>query len=164
MKSFSYLLVAFFSALIYFSVAVLLLNVTLVKETLFNTSSFQFKLTLLSELVIGSWQSLAHTDFFLLCITAAFVGANIAISLLLVQRLQKVGKVVLAAGSGSMLGIISVGCATCGLSVLSLFGLSGIIALIPFGSTGLYIIAIVLLGISFYYNLLQLKKPLVCKK
>jgi hypothetical protein len=163
MKPFVYVLIAFLSASIYFSIAVLLLNVSLVHETLSGTMSLAYKITLLSELVVGSWQSLTHTDFFLLFLTALLVGANIAVSVLLMQRVQKLGKVVLAAGSGSMLGIISVGCATCGLSVLSLFGLSGVIALIPFGGTGLYMVAIVLLSASLYYNLTQLKKPLVCK-
>lgn len=159
-----YFFVTLFSAFLYFAVAVLLLNENLVQNTLFGPSPLLYKFTLLTALIEGAWTSLARTDFFLLAATALLVGANIAASISLIRRLKSLGRISLATSGGTMLGFVSVGCASCGFSMLSLFGLSGLIALFPLGNTGLYILAITLLIFSLYYNIKQLQKPLVCKK
>ncbi len=53
-------------------------------------------------------------------------------------------------GGSSLLGIVGGGCASCGLPVLALPGMSGAIAYLPFQGMELSIVVIVLLLISLF--------------
>jgi hypothetical protein len=152
-----------FIAMLYFSIAIFLLNVGLVFQTILGNTSLASKLVLLFALLQSSWVALHHLDFFLLMTTSLLVGINVSLSFMLLTRLKKVGRVSLALSGGTMLGVFSTGCASCGFSALSLFGLSGTVAFLPLESVGLYALAISLLLFTLYYNIKTIQKPLVCK-
>jgi len=163
MKIYKYLGIAIISAIIYFTFAVLLLNGTIVNQTIQSTATLFYKSTLFFYIVTGVQSTLSSLDMALLFITTVLVGINMALSFAVVDRFKSLGKISVTTAGGTMLGIVSSGCASCGFSALSLFGLSGVIALLPFRGEELYILAIVLLSLSLYYNIHQLQKPLVCK-
>ncbi len=158
-----YIFIALLTSLLYFCFTVLLLNATLVIDTLKSNTALQYKLSLLFYILTGVESTLSTLDITLLCITTILVGINIAISAALIKRYKQVGKLTLTT-SGTMLGMLSAGCSACGFSVLSLFGLSGLIVLLPFRGEELYIVAITLLSLSLYSNIQTLKNPMSCKK
>lgn len=67
---------------------------------------------------------------------------------------------------GLVSGIFGIGCAACGsfilTSVLTLFGVSGLLAYLPFGGEEFGVIGVVLLVYSIYIILNKIDKPLVC--
>lgn len=70
------------------------------------------------------------------------------------------------AGGGSLLALVGSGCASCGLPLLALIGLSGAVAYLPFGgmeisllALGLLVVSIVILVRSF-----QIAEACVIKK
>jgi hypothetical protein len=155
-------LVTFLAALGYFSFAVFILNTALVIQTFFASTSLSSKLSLYQALLFSSWDAFGHTSFFLLVITAFLVGVNVTLSISLLQKMQKMGNLSFSMGGGTFVGVFSAGCSSCGFSALSLFGLSGTVALFPLHGAELYILAISLLTLSLYYNITKLQKPLVC--
>jgi hypothetical protein len=156
-------IISSFTAACYFCIAIFLLNPSLVIITLFSNSTLSDKLFLLLALLQSSWVALTHFDFSLLLVTSLLVGINVAVSFKLLQRVQKMGKVSVTFGSGTVVGVFSAGCASCGFSAFSLFGFSGTVALFPLHGSELYALAISLLLVSLYYNIKTLQKPLVCK-
>lgn len=159
-----YFSIAIVTSFLYFAVAIYLLNFSLVQHTIIDTSPLQYKATLLTVLLEGSWSVLSHTDFFLLLTTSMLVGINIALAVAVIKRIQGMGNLRFALGGGTMVGVVSTGCASCGFSAFSLFGASGAVSLLPYHGAELYLLAIVLLLFTMYYNIQKLQKPLVCKK
>ncbi len=149
-------------AITYFTFAVFLLNTSLVLQTLYASTSVLSKLSLYTALLQSSWDAFGHTNFYLLVVTALLVGTNVTLSISLLHKMQKLGKVSFSMGGGTFIGVFSAGCTSCGFSALSLFGLSGTVALFPLHGAELYILAISLLTLSLYYNITKLNAPIAC--
>jgi len=68
---------------------------------------------------------------------------------------------------GLVLGVLGIGCASCGSLVLaslfSLLGLGGVFAMLPFGGVEFAVIGLIMLVISTYYLLKKIHDPMVCK-
>ena len=138
--------------------------------TLFSLSQ---TLTLTADLVVGGSLPLADrlvlvveqypfigtnyspVDGAALLLVVSLVGANLA---LVVYHLREHD--LSAAGSGGSLlgvalGVLGAGCAACGsailLGVLSLFGASGLVLLLPLGGLELSLLAVVALLLSTYW-------------
>ncbi len=77
-----------------------------------------------------------------------------------VKFLKKRNNLKITLGAG-IISIAAAGCASCGLSFISIVGLGGALAALPFRGFELYIISIAILLLSLYYNLSSLYK--VCK-
>lgn len=158
------LLIIFLISGFYFSFSVLLLNYRLVLQTVFGNFPLNYKTTLLSELVFGAYSALNTFDFLATLLASVLVGANILIVFKSLKALKKTGgKLTLAVGGSAVLGVVIAGCASCGVSVLSLLGIAGAIAFIPFGGITLQLIAIILLIFSFWYSLKTYHKEVICK-
>jgi len=73
---------------------------------------------------------------------------------------------VAATSTGIFLGMFGVGCVSCGALVLapilSSLGLLGFLEILPFAGKEFVIIGLFFIGISTWYLLKQLQKPLVC--
>ena len=138
--------------------------------TLFSLSQ---NLTLTADLIVGGSLPLADrllivveqypfvgtnyspVDGAALLLVVSLVGANLA---LVVYHLRE-HNLSAAGGGGSLLGValgvLGAGCAACGsailLGVLSLFGASGLVLLLPLGGLELSILAVVALLLSTYW-------------
>ncbi len=154
-------LVLFFSFL-YVFLSVLLPNYRLVIQTLTNDGSFLFKLTLMNSLILGSWTGLSHVDFFLLILSALLVSVNLLLMGKTIYYLKHSKKIRFSIGGATVVSIVTTGCASCGLSVFSVLGLSTTFAILPFHGMELHILAITFLLFSLWYMLKQLHNAKYC--
>ena len=147
---------------LYVIVTVYLMNVGLVKDTIFGAHSLSYKWNLLVALLAGMWTAMSTLSLVLLIVVAILTGVNLT---LVVQRLRTIrasGKMSFMVGGSSLLGIIGSGCASCGLPILAFLGLSGAIFYLPFQGLELSVLAIVLLSVSLYSLTKQNAKQEVC--
>lgn len=144
-------------ALLFVAISTTLVNIQNFWE--FSTANYPLlpKLKILGLLFIGSFQTISTLDLTLLGIVGILFGMNIIIIIRKIKFLKTQGGIKLTAGAG-ILSIATAGCASCGLSVISLFGLGGAIAILPFGGTELYFVAIAALLLSLRYNLKAIYK------
>ena len=77
-----------------------------------------------------------------------------------VKFLKKRNNLKITLGAG-IISIAAAGCASCGLSLVSIVGLGGVLAALPFRGFELYLASVAILLLSLYYNLSSLYK--VCK-
>lgn len=110
------------------------------------------KLNILWLIFIGSLSTLELRDILFLLITAFLFGINMELVLRKLKFLKKRGGLHITL-IGGLLTITATGCASCGLSLASIVGLGGVIALLPFGGFELYILSITILTASLFYNL-----------
>ncbi len=149
---------------IYFSFSVLLLNYRLVGSSIFGNNSINYKFNLLFQLLIGSYSAFSFWDFFLLTVTSLLIGVNILMIYKTLKSLKTDGtKLSLTVGGSTVLGILVAGCSSCGFSVLSLLGLTGVLFFIPFKGGGLHLIVIALLIFSFLYSIKTYHNKIVCR-
>lgn len=149
-------------AALYIVATVYLMNAGLVKDTIFGSHSLSYKLNLLAVLLAGMWTAMSKLSLALLVVVALLTGANLTLVVQRLKMIQASGKMRLMVGGSSLLGIMGSGCASCGLPILALVGLSGAFVYLPFGGVELSIAAIALLSISIYFLLKNLAQEKVC--
>ncbi len=141
---------SFIIATFYLVTVIYLMNFSLVKDTIVGTYPWSYKFTLLFALLTGMWTAMTHITLFILMLNSMLTGAIVVLLTRKVEALKKMGKLRLVAGGSSLLAIAGSGCTACGLPILSLVGLGGAAAYLPFKGTELLYIAFALLLISFY--------------
>lgn len=127
-----------------------LMNYRFVIDTVSGSYPIIYKWNILIALLGGLSTNMTTFSLGVLIITAILTGLNLT---LLVQRLSSLknsGKLRLMIGGSSVIGIIGSGCASCGLSLLTLIGLGGSLAFLPFRGTEISIITVVILTYSTY--------------
>jgi len=132
---------------------------------LFNNGfSLITNLSLLYSLFIGSFTSFLGEPipFFILILNALFAGLNFVLLFKAIHGLQK-GKVHVVIGGATLFSLFTAGCASCGLSLISILGLSVSLTFLPFHGAELRIISLILLIISAYYMLKKLHEAKYCK-
>lgn len=158
-----YLLLSTLIAFIYISFTVDLLNYRFALGTFFGNYSLPFKATVFLTLLEGIFTAFSKFDTSLLIITGLLIGINISLLVITARRLQG-SNVKLLIGGGSILGLASTGCASCGFSVLSVLGIgTGFINFLPFGNKTLYIFSIGTLLFSIFYMTKKLNDANICK-
>lgn len=150
-------------AVIYVMATIYLMNAGLVKDAIFGAHSLIYKWNLLVALLAGMWTAMSRLSLMLLIIIAILTGLNLTLTAQRLRALRSSGKIHLAVGGSSLLGIMGSGCASCGLPILALVGLSGAMAYLPFRGIELSIIAIALLGSSLYFLLKSRPNEKVCE-
>lgn len=150
----------FLFALLYTAASIILINYKSFLSFLTADYNLIAKTKILSLIFLGSFQALAPKDIALLLLTALLFGINIELVLRKLRFLASVGNLHLTFGAG-LITLAATGCASCGLSLASIVGLSAVLAALPFGGAELYFISILILIASLFYNLHTLVK--VCK-
>lgn len=158
-----FILLSLLIALAYLIVTTYLMNVGLVSDTLLGDYPLTYKWNLMVALLGGMWTAMTRTGLLLLIATGILTGANIVLVFQRVKTLRSSGKLGIAVGGSSVLGIVGSGCATCGLPILALLGFSGSLAFLPFRGTELSWLSIILLGLSFYLLVKSYLQSQVCK-
>ncbi len=149
------LLFIFLITLSYLLVLAYARNIVIINETIFEQSPIQYKLQLFFALTIGLWTTMGAVGFITMVITGMLIGINFAVVRSRMKQIKQSGKVRIVAGGSSLLSIAGGGCASCGLPVLSLLGLSGSVAFLPFKGAELPYISIIMLSGSLFYLLKQ---------
>jgi hypothetical protein len=137
-------------ALVYIVLVTYLMNLGLVKDTLFGMHTLSYKINLLVALLAGLWTAMTGVTLIILIIISILTGANITLLVQRIKLLKSSGKLHLIVGGGSLLGIVGSGCAACGLPVLGLLGLSGSLVYLPFHGTEVLLFSAVLLVMTLF--------------
>lgn len=140
-------------AAVYLVSVIYLMNLGLVQDTLFGNHTISYKVSLMIALLGGMWTAMTGIGLVTLIIISLLTGANIALLVQRIKFLRSSGKLHLVVGGSSLLGIVGSGCASCGLPVLSLLGITGSLTFLPFNGDEISLISVLLLGVSLYFLL-----------
>lgn len=158
--TFKFALFAGLFSFIFLSLSLFLINFPNYITIILAPYNFYSKLNLISIFYIGSFQTVAGIDLLLLIIVAALFGLNLGMVIKKYRFIRNQPNLGITIGSG-IISLAAAGCASCGLSVMSLIGLGSALAILPFGGLELYLLAIIILFASLLYNLNSLYKA--CK-
>lgn len=150
-------------ALLYLGISVSLLNMQLLFSVAQTTQSLVDFFSVFISLFAGLWTSLSLSDFILTISTSLFVGMNIILLIRTIYLLEHRGKVRLSVGGATIISLVATGCTSCGLSLLSVLGLSASLSFLPFHGAELHVGALILLFLSSIYMLRQLHNGVYCK-
>lgn len=151
-----------------FSVSYLLVGFTLINlQSIASIASSEYgilaKIKIISIIISGSFHIISNRDVALLLISSLLFGLNMELVLRKLKFLRSRGSLHLTFGAG-LVTLVATGCASCGLSLASIVGLSAAIAILPLHGVELYVVAIVILIASLFYNLHSLVKACGIKK
>ncbi len=154
---------SFLIALLYLLFVVFVMNNSLILTTLFGNFPFIFKLKLFLALIQGLTTTMTTINLILLVINACLTGITLSLTFRKIFLLRQMGNVHVVTGGSALLGIVSGGCVSCGLPLLSLLGLSGSLLYLPFKGAELPILSIGLLSLSLFLLLRSQKKEDYCE-
>lgn len=137
---------------VYLNLALFSTNYRNVFSILGSDYSTLSKISILWTLFWGAFHTITPLDVALLISASFLFGTNLALVLRRIKFLASQGSLKFTFGAG-LITLVATGCASCGLSFISLFGLGGVVAILPFGGVELYIISILLLTFLLFYNL-----------
>lgn len=147
-----FILKSIFWGTFYLNLALFSTNYKNVFSILGSDYSLAAKISILWTLFWGAFATITPLDVALLVSASFLFGTNLSLVFRKIKFLASQGSLRLTFGAG-LITLVATGCASCGLSFISLFGLGGIIAILPFGGVELYVISILLLSALLFYNL-----------
>ena len=131
-------------ALLYIVASVYAINRIIIFSTATGDFPLDYKISLLSSILTGSWQMYSPTEAFLTVLIALLLGINIALVVKLMTSLRGKNGVRMSFGGSSLFALVSTGCPSCGVSILSLVGISS--PLLPLQGVALQVISVMLLA------------------
>lgn len=149
-----------FASSLYILASILTINYKSFLSFALSNYSIFGKIKVLFFILIGSFQALDSRDIALLIIVSVLFGLNLELVLRKIKFLASYGSLHITFGTG-LITLAATGCASCGLSLMSLVGLGGALAALPFHGLELYFVSIIILLASLWYNLDSLVKA--CK-
>lgn len=147
-------------ALLYIVTSVYAVNKTIMLTTLTGAFPLSYKTNLLLNLFVNSWAMYQPIEAVLLVLIAILMGINVALMGKLFGSMRGKNGLKMSFGGSTVFAIVSAGCPSCGISVLSLVGISS--PLLPFQGVPLQLISITLLCGSIGYTLFKLTRPAAC--
>ncbi|XKT74117.1 MAG: hypothetical protein ACJKTH_02020 [Patescibacteria group bacterium UBA2163] len=153
-----------------FVLSVWLPNIGVITQIIGNSSiSLTQKVNFLISLLASIYTNFTFISASYTIAIAILLGLNIALLTYYIRSRQSKGTGGSAALSigGFVSGIFGIGCAACGTfiltSLLSLFGVAGLLAFLPLGGEEFGFLAVGLLAYSVYMLTKKINEPLVCK-
>ena len=139
------------------------MNFALINDVLTGGYPLLFKLKLFTALIMGIQTTMTTFNLFMLSINALLTGMVLSLTFRKIAILRKMGNIHLVAGGSSVLGIVSGGCVSCGLPLLSLFGVSGALLYLPFKGAELPFVSLLLLSLSLFFLIKASRKEEYCE-
>ncbi len=137
----------------FYVLASIIANLKNVISIIYAPYDFFTKVKLLGIILFeGTFSSMALVDVLFLVIVSVLFGLNMSLVLAKLNIIKRGGRLSVVFGTG-IFSIISVGCASCGLSAASLLGIGGAFAFLPFHGVEFYILSVCILLVSLYINL-----------
>jgi hypothetical protein len=136
--------------LLYLSLSVYFTNWSIINQTFWGNYPLSYKIKLFSALLEGLSMAMSPISFYSLTIVSFLTGANLALLIIILRR-RVLPQANLALGIGSLLGFAGTGCASCGLPLLGLLGLTSSLFHLPLKGLEISILSIGLLLFSFLY-------------
>jgi hypothetical protein len=153
------ILVTFF----YTVIPVYLMNYQFAWYMLTQDSQFLHKLYVLFVMFEGLFTVFSATNVILLFVTGFLVGVNIVLLGKTAVKKKDALRLRAAVSGSGIAGLISTGCASCGLSAVSFFGIGSALGIIPLESTVLFICAIGISAYSVHLLLQNLQNNAACE-
>lgn len=157
------LFTSFVIALLYILLVIYGMNFFLINTELSGAYPLFFKVKVLVSLIGGLTTSMTTVSLVLLTINALLTWLTLSLTIQKVKSLRKMENVHVVAGGSSLIGIVSGGCVSCGLPLLSILGLSGSLLYLPFKGQELPYISLFLLAISLLFLVRTDRKGEMCE-
>ena len=154
---------SFLIAVFYLLFVVYIMNFVLINDVLTGGYPLLFKAKLFTALIMGIRTTMTTFNLFLLTVNALLTGIVLSLTFRKIIFLKKMGNVHFVAGGSSVLGIVSGGCVSCGLPLLSLFGVSGALLYLPFKCAELPFISLFLLSFSLFFLIKASREEEYCE-
>lgn len=147
-----FIIKSFFLSIFYLFIGFALINFQSIASIASSEYSPAAKLKIIIIIISGSFHIISELDIVLLLISSVLFGINMELVLRKLKFLKSRGSLHLTFGAG-LVTLVATGCASCGLSLASIVGLSAAIAILPLQGVELYFLAIIILLASLFYNL-----------
>ncbi len=154
-----FFIITFLLAVFYLVLNVYITNYLIINQTVLGDYNLKYKFDLIGALLIGLTTAMSTTSLFILCLIALFTGANLVLAFRSFKNNLYQKSANMAFGIGSIIGTAGGGCASCGLPLLGLLGISGSVGYLPFKGAEVSLIALGLLIFSFIVLLKQQLTP-----
>jgi hypothetical protein len=171
-KNTRYALLTAVASFLFFTGALWLPNISLIERFVASDSqTYVNKITFLFSLYGSVFSSHTLYSATVAVVIAVLSGVNVSLLVYYIRRAQKAStgmkRTSVTSLGGLIVGILGVGCAACGsvvvTALLALFGVGGLLFLLPFGGAEFGVLAIILLLTANYYLLKHIGNPLVCR-
>lgn len=130
-------------------------NYSVLNQTFLGSFDWNYRLQLSSALLLGLTTAMSLGSLLMLLSIAFLTGANLMLAYSNVRNNFRQKSAHFAFGFGALFGTAGSGCASCGLPLLGLLGISGSVGHLPFKGAEVSWIALVLLVFSFFVLLRQ---------
>lgn len=157
LSSFTFVRHVFLISLVYGIIAIYLVDFRAIINIIENRYSFVSTFTILILLFPESLQTLSLLNIVLLILISFIFGLNTQLIVTRIDLLTHAKNLKITMGAG-IISIIANGCSACGLSLLSILGLTGAITILPFRGIELSLLGLTLLSITLFYNLDSIDK------
>ncbi|MDX1535155.1 MAG: hypothetical protein R3346_00080 [Candidatus Spechtbacterales bacterium] len=167
-KQRNYALLALGIAIIVLMISVWLPNISLISDVVTSsTTDLQHKITILWSTLGGIRTNFTTPGAIFLIFISLLVGLNLALTIYYFKRRLRIQKANGVSLIGMIIGLVGIGCASCGSIVLaSIIGLgatASLIGALPFHGQEFNIMSIIVLLLSFYVVAKKAYDPLVCE-
>ncbi len=152
LTSLGFFIQVFVISTVYMMLLITLLQIRIVVNIFQLPLSLIEKALLIPQTIWYAFTMLQPIEQVLFLLIALLVGINITLSNRKIALLRKQKNLHFSFGAG-LISIVGAGCASCGFSILSLIGLGGAAAVLPFQGIELSILAVLLLLIILFYTL-----------
>lgn len=147
----SYLLISLIAAFLMLSFSVLILNAPLIFDPITPTYGILDKMLLVLKLLGGLVTNNSMLAATVLIITSLLAGINVALLAFKIKSIKSFNYKEGSLGTGgTFLSILTAGCSSCGIGILSLIGVAGGLTFLPFGGLELGFVGIAVLLFSIY--------------
>lgn len=141
-------------AFLYLVFSTLIINYRLLIDTFSNMYPLLYKAQLTVSLSTGRFWSMPFWESLILLLTSFLVGINITLLVKILRKMRHQGKLTFTTGGSSLLALVSAGCSSCGITLLSVLGVSS--AIVPLKSLPLQYLSLGLLTFSLAYSVRKL--------
>lgn len=154
-----YLFLTLLVILLYLLLPAILINHMLLTLIVTGNDPIGFKTAFILTLFLGTFTILPPIEVIFTLLTAVLLGINISLLVHAAKILTTQKKVSVTVGGASLLALAGTGCASCGISILSILGIST--AFLPIHGGGFLIVSSALLLLSLFIFLKN--KTIVCQ-
>ncbi len=142
-------------ALVYILLNVYFTNHSVINQAYFGDYPISYKFQITLALLQGLTTAMSSMSLVILITIGLLTGANLMLSYKQIRNSLVKRSSHWALGLGTLFGTAGGGCASCGLPLLGLLGMSGSVGYLPFKGAEVSVLAIGLLLFSFFVLLKQ---------
>ncbi|MFQ5620411.1 MAG: hypothetical protein ACE5FT_01050 [Candidatus Nanoarchaeia archaeon] len=145
----NYTILAAFIALVLFMLTSVMVNLPLLWTTKSNGIVYLTKL--IGSLMVGSFNAFGTLNSITQGVISILIGVSVSMVVFKIQALSHLDPKSSSLSAGGILAaLLSMGCASCGMGVLSLLGIAGGLAVLPFRGLEIWIAGMLMLVFAIY--------------